>query len=142
MFEPFTVGGRATVLPDDGAMGEATGFAVEADRCFTLVRDADRDHLVTVLLGARGDLAQGRHGQVGDLGGVVLDPAGLGEVLGQLAVGAVEGLGRAVKGDGAHPGSARVQGEDELHLAKATEHFGAVTGLGVTGKRILLNSQK
>ncbi len=123
-------------------MGEVAGFAVEGDRCLTLVRDADRDHLVAVVVGVRGDLAQGGDRQIGDLGGVVLDPARLGEELGEFAVGARDGLGRSVKGDRAHPGGAGVQGEDELHLAKATEHFWAVTGVDVSGKRNLVNCPK
>ena len=56
----------------------------------------------------------GAHG-VPDLGGVVLDPAGPGEVLGQLAVGDVADPGVLVDGEGADAGRARIDGDHLGH---------------------------
>jgi hypothetical protein len=60
-----------------------------------------------VTLGADvlGDLAQGGYGQVGDLGGVVLDLAGMGEELGQLAVGGPYDLPPGIERNCTDPGS-------------------------------------
>ncbi len=64
------------------------------------------------------DLAQGRHGEVDNLAGIVLDLAGGGKVLGELAVALRDRLEVVPKGHGAHPGRAGVEGEDEFHRVR------------------------
>ena len=107
--------GRAPVLPDEGAVGEMAALAVEGDGRLALVGDADGDHVVARVAGLGGDVAQRRHRQVGDLGGVVLDLAGVGEVLAQLPVGGVHHPGLVVEGDRAHPCGAGIEGENKVH---------------------------
>ncbi len=113
--------GRAAVLPDDGALEGRARLAVEADRCFSLVGDADRDDLVTGVATRRGDVSERRHGEAGDLFGVVLDLPGRGEELGELSVGLVEDLQTGAKGDGPHARRAGVEGEHEVHPGHATQ---------------------
>ena len=62
---------------------------------------------------AGADLGQGGPDGLPDLGGVVLDPARAGEVLGQLPVGDVGDPGLLVDGEGAHAGRARIDGDDD-----------------------------
>ena len=66
---------------------------------------------------AGADLGQGGPDGGPDLGGVVLDPARAGEVLGQLPVGDVGHPGLLVDGEGAHAGRARIDGDDDLAMA-------------------------
>ena len=108
-------GGGAPVLPDDGPVVGGAGRAVEGDQGLALVGDADGGHRLAGLGQAGAHLGQGGPHGLPDLGGVVLDPAGAGEVLGQLPVGHVGDPGRLVEGQGAHAGRARIDGDDPGH---------------------------
>jgi hypothetical protein len=61
-------------------------FAVESDRCFSLIGDAERGDVMAVSPGVGRDLSKGRNGQIGDLGAVVFDLAGARKVLGQFSI--------------------------------------------------------
>ena len=103
----------APVLPDDGAVQRLPGRAVEGHERLALVRDAEGGDPVAPLGQAGAELGQGVADGVPDLTGVVLDPAGPGEVLGQLRVGEVGDPGLLVDREGAHPGRARIDGDDD-----------------------------
>src|SRR5450759_4861286 len=102
-------------------MREVSTLAIKGHRRLALVRYAECHDPVTGVTGVGGDLAQRRHGQIGDLGGVVFDLTGLGKVLGQLAVGGVDDVGARVEGDRTHATRAGVEGEDEVHEGQASE---------------------
>ncbi len=106
-------GRRAPVLPHDGAVQRPSGRAVERHERLALVGDADGGDRVSPCGQAGAELGQGVPNRGPDLGGIVLDPAGLGEVLGQLAVGDVGHPGPAVDGEGAHPSRPRIDGDDD-----------------------------
>ncbi len=76
--------GRPAVLPDDRAARGAEGLAVPEDDGLALVGDADAPQLAAVDLRQR--LPRGLERRLPDLLGRVLDPAGPGEVLGELLV--------------------------------------------------------
>ncbi len=113
--EPAAEGRGAAVLPDDGPVQGAAGGAVEGDQRLALVGDADGGHGVAGGGQAGPDLGQGGPHGVPDLGRTVLDPAGPGEVLGELPVGDVAHLGLLVDHQGAHAGRARIDGDDLVH---------------------------
>ena len=79
---------------------------------------------------AGADLGQGGpHGRP-DLARVVLDPAGPGEVLGELAIGHVGHPGPVVDDQGADAGGAGIDGDDLGHAGSTLTvrgHVGAVT---------------
>ena len=79
-----------------------------------LVGDADgRDRLGR---GATPSSRERRLRRVPDLVGVVLDPAGLGEVLGELPVRpAASAIRPSLEGDGAHAGRAGIDGDHDEH---------------------------
>ena len=105
--------GRAAVLPDDGPVQRPARRTVEGDERLALVGDADGRHGVARRSQACADLGQrGPHG-IPDLGRVVLDPPGTGEVLGQLPVGDVGHPVPPVDGQGAHARRARIDGDDD-----------------------------
>ena len=106
-------GGGAAVLPDDGAVQRPSRRAVEGHEGLALVGDADGGHRVAPLGQTGAELGQGGADGVPDVVGVVLDPAGAGEVLGQLPVGDVADPGLLVDGEGAHAGRARIDGDDD-----------------------------
>ncbi len=110
--ERRTVRCGAAVLPDDGAVQRSTGRSVEGDDGLTLVGDADGGDRVTGLAQAGAHLAQRLGDGVPDLVGIVLDPSGPREILGQLAVGDVGHSRPFVDGDGPHAGRAGVNCDD------------------------------
>ena len=140
--EFVAVAGRASVLPDDGAVGELSRRAVEGDRCLSLIGDAERDDVVAVRARSRGDVAQGRDTESGDLSGVVFDLAGTGEVLGQFEVGGVPDLRLGVEGDGAHPRGTGIEGENQFHRGHASEAYRVVFGEIIGSKRIVSKTIK
>jgi hypothetical protein len=73
-------------LPDQGAVSELPSFSIECDDGLALVRYSEGDDTVTVVVGPSRYFSQHVDGVVGNFGGVVLDVAGGGEVLGELAV--------------------------------------------------------
>ena len=103
---------RPAALPDDGMVHRLTGGLVPDDGCLALVRDADGGDV----LRRRADLVHGRqrHAELGrpDLVGVMLDPAGLGEILGELLLRDAAHLAPGVKKDAAVGRGARVQRHD------------------------------
>ncbi len=126
--ELFAVCRGAPVLPHNGVGDVTCVTAIEGDRGLALIGDAERDDLVTSLARAGGDLAQRLDGQPGDLDGVVLDLAGVGEVLGQFAIGGVDDPRALVVGDRSHPRGPGVEGENEFH--RRQDNDGCVADCG------------
>ena len=102
----------AAALPDNGVVDRLAGVTVPDDSRLALVRDADGGDV----LRRRADLVHGRqrHAELGrpDLVGVMLDPAGLGEILGELLLRDAAHLAPGVKKDAAVGRGARVQRHD------------------------------
>ena len=73
--------GRAAVLPDDRVVQRLPGGRVPDAHGLALVGDADRRELAPAHAGVGERLAGDRLRDLPDLSGVVLDPAGPGEVL-------------------------------------------------------------
>ena len=124
--------GGAAILPDDRAVGRHAVGTVKGHRGLALIRNADRQNPVAVAAHARGHLAEGLDRQCGDVGRFVFDPAGFGEVLGQLAVGTAHHARDVIKGDRSHPRGAGVQREDEVHAGQASKQRAFVSASGAT----------
>jgi hypothetical protein len=77
-------GRRPTILPNDGPAVWLSGLSVPGHDGFTLVGDADRGNIVVTDLSDH--VAQRCPHDIPDLAGIVFDPTGLWEVLGELAV--------------------------------------------------------
>ena len=75
--------GRSTVLPHDRASERERSLRAPGDHGLALVRDADRGRSA----GPLDDFTEGGDHRIPDLEGIVLDPAGFGEVLSEFAVG-------------------------------------------------------
>ena len=116
-------GRRAAVLPDDGAVERPSAGAVEGDEGLALVGDADGGHGVAPLDQAGPELGQRGADAAPDLLGVVLHPAGSGEVLRQLPVGDIGHPGLLVDREGPDPGGARIDGDDDPGHALPTLTF-------------------
>jgi hypothetical protein len=101
----------AAVLPDDGAVDRHAAGAPPHHRGLALVGDADGRDVGRPQPGRGQRLA--RHGELRrpDLLGVVLHPAGLRKVLGELALRQRGDAAVAVEDDGARAGGALVEGE-------------------------------
>ena len=89
---------RAAVLPDDRVRDRFQRRAVPDDRRLSLVRDADRGTVARTHPGRVERRARGDQSGLPDLVRVVLDPAGPGEMLLELAIPAAFDL-RAVGDD-------------------------------------------
>src|SRR6202035_4324162 len=74
--------------------------------------DAHRHELAWAHLGVAERLARHRMGDLPDLASVVLYPAGPWEMLGELAIGAPDGLGALVEHDAGGSGGALIDRED------------------------------
>ena len=102
----------AAALPDNGVVDRLAGVTVPDDGRLALVRDANGGDV----LRRRADLVHGRqrHAELGrpNLVGVMLDPAGLGEILGELLLRDAAHLAPGVKKDAAVGRGARVQRHD------------------------------
>ncbi len=110
--QPVAGAGRAPVLPDDGVGHGFAGHAVPQERRFALVGDADRGDArrVDAAVGQRGARAGKLAGP--DVRRIVLDPAGLREMLGKFALAAGHGHAGIVEHDRPRTGGALVEGED------------------------------
>ena len=105
----------APVLPYQRAMQRAASRAIPDHGCLALVRDPDRRDRFAVEHGD--DLGEGAGRCTPDVVGVVLDPAGSREVLGELAVRIRARAPVLVDGHGAHAGRARVDRQHDRHYA-------------------------
>ena len=105
------------ILPDDRVVDRPAGLAIPDHRGLALVGDADGGDVARPQLRASERL--GRHGDLRrpDLAGIVLDPAGLGKDLPELALADRDDLGVVIEDDGARAGGALVEGEDVSHVA-------------------------
>ena len=99
--QPVADGGGAPVLPHDRRAGRVQGAAVPDDGGLALVGDADAGRL---LVGAGQRLAAGGDGRRPDVVGLVLDPAGAGEQLRELAVAAGQDVAVLAHDQRGHPG--------------------------------------
>ena len=110
--ELVAVGGGASVLPDDRPVDGRQGVTLPQQRGLALVGDADAAHRVGTHPRVVERVAAGIHGRAPDLVGVVLDPSGLREVLGELVVAAADDRGVLVDDEATYPGGALVDGQD------------------------------
>ena len=111
--ELVAAGGGTPILPDDGPPVGLPGGAIPRHDGLPLVGDPDRRHGGGADL--LDDVVQRRPHRRPDLGGVVLDPARSGEVLGELAV---RGDARRAVGEdcpAADAGGAGIDGDDARH---------------------------
>ena len=105
----LAVGGRAPVLPHDRPVERTAGASVPHHRRLSLVGDADRRQRLVELAD---EVGQGGVDRGQDVVGLVLDPARLREVLGELAVGPAGRPAGLVDREGPHAGGAGVDGHD------------------------------
>ena len=106
--------GGATVLPDERVVDRLAGLAVPGDDRLALVGDPDRVETVAVDAGPGERPGRDRPCDLPDLLGVMLDPAGLGEVLVELGVAAAGDPPLPVEHERGGTGGALVDGEDHL----------------------------
>ena len=109
--------GRAAALPDDGVGHGPAGLPVPDDRRLALVGDADGGDRPAG--DRREDLLDGPVDAPPDLLGIVLDPAGPGEILGEFLVGGGDRPAALVEDDGPAAGRALVDGQDVAHVRPA-----------------------
>ena len=104
--------GGAAVLPDDGPGHRGERAPVPEHHCLPLIGDAESHR---PLAAARDSLAHGFDRNPENFVGVVLDPPGLGKVLGEFPVSTTQH--RAVLADDQRGGAggALVEGEDGNH---------------------------
>ncbi len=105
-------GRGAPVLPDDRAVERLAGRRIPHADGLALVRDADRREPAVRDAGVGQRLERERPRDVPDLLRVVLDPAGPGEMLLDLAVGAAHELGLVVEHEAGAARGALVDRED------------------------------
>ncbi len=105
----------AAVLPHDGPVQGPAARPVEGDERLPLVGDADSRDGFARVGEAAAELVQSESDRVPDLRGVVLDPAGAGEVLRELPVGDVGDPAPLVHGEGSHACGAGVDGDRGGH---------------------------
>ena len=104
--------GGAAILPHDGIVDRLAAGAVPYQRRLALVGDADRRDVARRKAGLGDGLAAGREHGAPEVLRIMLDPAGLREVLREFLLG--DGRDRAIgaEHDGAGGGRALVDGED------------------------------
>src|SRR5690606_13687477 len=113
--ELFAARGRASVLPDDGAMHGGAGLAVPEDRRLALVGDADgRDGLAVQARRGERALDADAH-RAEDFLGIVLDPAGLRIMLRKLALVPAQNPPVEIHDEDGRAGRALVDGEQVAH---------------------------
>src|SRR5690606_37965316 len=106
---------RAAVLPHQRPVQGPAGAAVPGDDRLPLVGDADGRHGLALALEPAHQLGERGHGGVPDVVGVVLDPAGVREVLGELAVGVAGRRAVGPQREAADPGRPRVDRDHHGH---------------------------
>ena len=99
--QAFADGFGAAVLPDDGVEDRFASGALPHHGGFALVGDAKRGHVGSGQLGLFECGAAGGELAVPDVERVMLDPAGLREMLRKLLLGTGDDLAGAVEDDGA-----------------------------------------
>mmetsp|Transcript_11791 Transcript_11791/g.27714 ORF Transcript_11791/g.27714 Transcript_11791/m.27714 type:complete len:274 (-) Transcript_11791:1014-1835(-) len=112
LLQGLAKGRRAAVLPDQGAVQRLAGLAVPQHGGLALVGDADGHHLGVRCgqgLACAGELAGP------DLAGIVLHPARLRVVLGQLTLGRGQQPAGSVEDESARTGSPLVQRKQCIH---------------------------
>ena len=107
--QPVADAGGAPVLPDDRRPGRLAGAPVPDDGGLALVGDPDAGGL---RVGAGERLTAGGDGRRPDVLRLVLDPAGAGEELGELAIAAGQDVAVLTDDQRGHPGRTCVDGED------------------------------
>ena len=107
--------GGAAVLPDDGVVERLAGVFVPEEGGLALVGDAEGGDVGGGDARFFNGLAGGLEDGLPDLGGVVLDPTGLGEVLGEFLLRDGEGAAAVVVDDGAGAGGALIESEEVFH---------------------------
>ena len=105
------------ILPDDRPMGRPPRRPVPGDGRLALVGDPDRGRFEPAFVQLGAKLAEGGLDEVPDLGGVVLDQAGSGEVLGQLPIRGRHHVAALVEGQGAHAGGTCVYRHHHGHAS-------------------------
>ena len=106
--------GRAAVLPDDRIVQRLPRGGVPDAHGLALVGDSDRGQIAGSHPGIVERLACDPLRDRPDLARVVLNPARLGKVLGELAVGATDRLGLFVEHEAGRAGGALVDRKDHL----------------------------
>ncbi len=108
VLERLTVRGGPPVLPHDRPSERTTAPLVPRHDRLALIGHTERGHHKVAVAETAGDLAEGGLHGGPDLVGIVLHPTGLGEVLGELAVGEVDHPRPLVDDERPHPGGAGV----------------------------------
>ena len=106
--------GSTAALPDDGVADGLAGGLVPDDGGFALVGDADGGDVSSGGADVGHGLLSNFHLDAPDFVGVMLDPAGLGEELGELLLGNGDHLACFIKENAAVGGGAGVQSHDVL----------------------------
>ena len=107
--------GGAAVLPDDGVIDRAAGFLVPDHNGLALVGDADGGDIACRDPCLVDRPAAGRLRGAPQIIGIMFNPAGLGEMLGEFFLGAGNRRHRVIVNDGPCGGGALVNGKDIRH---------------------------
>ena len=118
--------GGAAILPDNGRMDRLAGLAIPHHHRLALVGDADGGDIGRLEPGLANCASAGGDHRAPDLLGIVLDPAGFGEILGKLALRHAGDAELAIEDDGARGRRALVDGENVVgHIS---DQGGSATG--------------
>ena len=120
--------GRASVLPDDGAVDRLAAAPVPDEAGLALVGDADGGNVAGVELGGGHRLARRLHRGAPDVLRIVLDPAGSWIVLGKLALPRPERAQLGTEHDGAARRRTLIDRQNRPGLAIALLHSEMVSG--------------
>ena len=112
---------RSPVLPHDGWMHRLAGRTVPDHHSLTLVCDACGGNILRLDSRLRHRLPGCRNDGVPDLRGVVLNPTGLGKMLGELALGRGNWLQEFVVNNRPRTRRSLVEGKDVFHKIKRAQ---------------------
>ncbi len=112
----------AAILPDERVMDRVAGRWVPGDHRLALVGDSDRVQVGSLDPRVADRLHTEPSRCLPDLGRVVLDPAGLREVLLELRIGASGDSALAVEDEAGGSGGALVDGEDQRAPSLSADH--------------------